>query len=134
MSDTQYKTNAGSVFSLNDHRVWCQKYRRKVLEDHVAVRLNELLSTKANQLDVDIDELEIMPDHVHRLVSSDPTKAPHYLVNPFKGSTSRDLREEFAHLRNKAATLWSKSYDVGRVGHVPEETVRRSIETQEKHS
>jgi len=132
--DTRYKTNTGSVFSLNDHRVWCPKYRRKALEGHVVARLKERLSKKTNQLDVDIEALEIMPDHVHRLVSSDPTKAPHYLANPFKGSTSRDLRKEFAHLRNRASALWSRAYDVGRVGHVSEETVRRSIEIQEKHS
>lgn len=101
---------------------------------NVVTRLKELLSKKANQLDVDIEALEIMPDHVHLFVSSDPTKAPQYLANQFKGYTSRVLRQEFAYLRNRASVLWSRSYYVGSIGHVSEETVRKYIETQEKRS
>jgi putative transposase len=88
----------------------------------------------ADQLEVDIEALEIMPDHVHLFVAADPTKAPQYLANQFKGYTSRVLRREFAHLRTRAAVLWSRSYDVGSVGHVSEETVRKYIETQEQRS
>ena len=95
-----------------------------------AVRLKELLREKANQLDADIEALEIIPDHVHLI----PTKAPQYLVNQFKGYTSRVLRQEFAQERNRASVLWSRSYDAGSVGHVSEETVRKYIETQEQRS
>ena len=101
---------------------------------NVAVRLKELLQDKARQLDVDIEALEIMPDHVDLFVSSDPTKAPQQLANQFKGYTSRVLRLEFVNLRNRASVLWSRSYYVGSVGHVSEETVRKYIETQEKRS
>ena len=134
MAGTQYKSTVGSVFSLKYHLVWCPKYRRKVLVGNVAVRLKELLREKANQLDVDIEALEIMPDHVHLFMSSDPTQAPQYLVNQFKGYTSRVLRQEFAQERNRASVLWSQSYDAGSVGHVSEETVRKYIETQEQRS
>ena len=134
MVDTRYKTNASSVFSLKYDLVWCPKYRRKVLVGNVVVRLKELLREKANQLAVDIEALEIMPDHVHLFVSSDPTKAPQYLVNQFKGYTSRVLRQEFAHLRNRASVLWSRSNDVGSVGYVSKDPVQRSLETQEQRS
>ena len=101
---------------------------------NVVTRLKELLSKKANQLDVDIEALEIMPDHVHLFVSSDPSKAPQQLANQFKGTTSRVLRQEYADLRNRASVLWSSADYVGSVGHVSEETVRKYIETQEKRS
>lgn len=101
---------------------------------NAAVRLKELLREKANQLDADIEALEIMPDHVHLFVCSDPTKAPQDLANQFKGYTSRVLRQEFALLRNRASVLWSRSYDAGSVGHVSKETVRKHIETQEQRS
>ena len=101
---------------------------------NVAVRLKELLREKANQLDADIEALEIMPDHVHLFVCSDPTRAPQDLANQFKGYPSRVLRQEFAQLRNRASALWSSAYDAVSVGHVSEETVRKDIETQEQHS
>ena len=109
MQDARYKTSTGSIYNLKYHLVWCPKYRRNILVGNVAARLKELLKEKANQLDVELEALEIMPDHVHLFVSSDPTKAPQHLANQFKGYTSRVLRQEFAHLRKRASVLWSRA-------------------------
>jgi putative transposase len=85
MSDTRYRRNAGSVYSLKYHLVWCPKYRRKVLVSEIAEELYSLLYQKAQELDVTIEALEIMPDQVHRFIESDPTEAPQRLANQFKG-------------------------------------------------
>jgi putative transposase len=84
-------------------------------------------------LRVEIETLEIMPDHVHLFVSADPTDAPQRLANQFKGFTSRMLREKYPVLRSRLPSLWSRSYYVGSVGHVSEATIRKYIEAQ-KHS
>ena len=130
MSDTRYRRNAGSVFSLKYHLVWCPKYRRKVLTGEIAEELRSLLYQKAQELDVTIEALEIMPDHVHLFIESDPTEAPQRLANQFKGYTSRLLRQKFPQLRSRLPSLWSRSYYIGSVGHVSEETVKRYIEMQ----
>lgn len=101
---------------------------------NVAVRLRALLEEKAGQLEVEFEALESRPDHVHLFVAADPTKAPQPLANQFERHTARVLRQEFAHLRTRAAVLWSRSYDVGSAGHVSEDTLRKSIETQERRS
>ena len=101
---------------------------------NVAVRLRALLDEKAGQLEVEFEALEIIPDHVHLLVAANPTKAPQQLANQFERHTSRVLRREFADLRTRAAVLWSRSDDVGSVGQVSEDTLRKSIETQERRS
>ena len=67
------------------HLVWCPKYRRPVLIGGVAQDLRELLYQKAKELEVEIEALEIQPDHVQLFVSSDPTEAPQRLANQFKG-------------------------------------------------
>ena len=130
MVDTRYRRNAGAVFSLKYHLVWCPKYRRPVLEGDVALRLKTLISEKADELEATVHALEIMPDHVHLFVESDPTLAPAHLAAQFKGYSSRVLRQEFPSLRSRLPTLWSRSYYVGSVGNVSEATVRRYIETQ----
>lgn len=130
MADTRYRRNAGSVFSLKYHLVWCPKYRRSVLVGPVEERLKELLREKAETLRVSIEALEVMPDHVHLFVNADPTEAVQHLVNQFKGATSRILRQEFPPLRSRLPSLWSRSYYAGTVGHVSEATVRRYIEAQ----
>ena len=130
MSDTRYRRSAGSVFSLKYHLVWCPKYRRKVLVGPVADDLRTLLHQKATELEVTIEALEIMPDHVHLFISTDPTEAPQHLANQFKGFTSRMLRLKYPHLCSSLPTLWSRSYYVGSIGHVSEEAVKRYIENQ----
>lgn len=130
MNDKRYRRNAGSVFSLKYHLVWCPKYRRTVLIGEVAKDLRELLYQKAKELDVEIVALEIQPDHVHLFIESDPTEAPQRLVNQFKGFTSRILRQKYNHLRSRLPSLWSRSYYVGTIGQVSEETVKRYIEAQ----
>jgi putative transposase len=131
MVDTRYRRNAGAVFNLKYHLVWCPKYRKPILGGEVKRRLEELLREKAAELGAQIHALEIEPDHVHLFVESDPTKAPAHLAAQFKGYTSRMLRDEFAWLKSRLPSLWSRSYYVGAVGHVSEATVRNYIEAQE---
>lgn len=132
MSDDRYRRNAGCVFSLKYHIVWCPKYRRKVLVGQVADDLRDLLYKKAEELQVKIEALEIMPDHVHLFVSADPTEAPQRLANQFKGFTSRMLRLKYSHLRSQLPSLWSRSYYVGSIGYASEETVKKYIEEQKR--
>ena len=134
MEHQGYTHNAGAVFSLKYHLVFCPKYRKPVLIDAVADRLKELLSAKATELTATLHTLEVMPDHVHIFVESDPGMAPARLAGQFKGSTSRVLRQEFRHLRSQLPSLWSRSYYIGSVGHVSEATVRRYIENQKGRS
>ena len=62
-----YKSNRNIVYSCRYHVVWCPKYRRPVLDEDIAARLKEILSQVATELEAEIIELEIMPDHVHLL-------------------------------------------------------------------
>lgn len=126
----RYAKNAGAVFSLKVHLVWCPKYRRQVLTDAVAARLDALLRAKAAELEMIVHALEIMPDHVHLFLEFDPRWSVAEIVNRLKGYTSRVLRQEFVSLRTRLPTLWSRSYYAGTIGHVSERTVRAYIEAQ----
>lgn len=110
--------------------VWCPKYRRKVLTGEVVDELRLLLYQKAQELDVKIESLEIMPDHIHLFIESDPTEAPQRLANQFKGYTSHMLRLKFPQLKSRLPSMWSRSYYVGSIGHVSEEAIKQYIETQ----
>jgi putative transposase len=130
MSTARYRTNAGAVFTLKAHLVWCPKYRRPVLTGSVADRLRELLTAKAAELDATLEALEVLPDHVHLFISYPPTHVVAHLVNQFKGYSSRVLRQEFPALRSRLPALWSRSYYAGAVGRVSAATVRRYIAAQ----
>ena len=112
------------------HLIWCPKYRRKVLTGDIEQRLKELLLIKSQDISVKIEQMEVMPDHVHIYVKTDPTNSPHYIVQQLKGYTSRLLRQEFASLKSRLPTLWTRSYFCESVGHISESTVKRYIENQ----
>lgn len=133
MTAPRYKSNAGSVFNLNYHIVFCPKFRRKVLVNGIDERLKELIYDKASVLGVTVAGLEVMPDHVHLFISASPNEAPQHYVNQFKGYTSRVLRQEFPDLKRKLPCLWSRSYYIGAVGAVTEDVVKRYIENQKGH-
>lgn len=119
-----------AVYNLGYHLIWCPKYRRKVLTGEIETRFKELLLVKSKELDCKIEIQEIMPDHVHIFIKSNPTLAPHFIVQQLKGFTSRILRKEFKELRSRLPTLWTRSYFCESVGHISEETVKKYIEEQ----
>lgn len=103
-----------------------------MLKDGVDVRLKEILHQIAVEIQVDIIELEIMPDHVHLLVEVDPQFGIHKAVKRFKGVSSRYLRQEFPHLKSKLPTLWTNSYFVSTVGGAPLEVIKQYIQLQKE--
>jgi putative transposase len=128
----RYAKNAGAVFSLKAHLVWCPKYRRPVLVNAVATRLETLLREKAAELEMTVHALEIMPDHVHLFIEFDPRWSIAEIVNRLKGYTSRILRQEFASLRSRLPTLWSRSYYAGSMGQFDRKAIERFLDAQGK--
>ena len=119
-----------ATFNIGYHLIWCPKFRRPVLVGDKEDRLKELLQEKADEIGVVIEQMEVMPDHVHLFVKCQPTSSPHWVVQQFKGKTSRVMREEFKDLRSKLPTLWTRSYFCESVGHISESTVKKYIEQQ----
>lgn len=126
----RYKVSAGCVYNVNYHIVWCPKYRKSVLIDNVAKDLEQLIREKAKEIDMTIEALEIMPDHIHIFVSSKPTLPIHYIIQQLKGFTSHELRNKYEHLKKKLPTLWSRSYYVGTIGFVSDTVVKNYIANQ----
>ena len=129
-SKDRWKNSNTSVYNLGYHIIWCPKYRRKVLIGEVEERLKELIHNKCNELECEIHELNIMPDHVHLFVKTKPTIAPHFLIQQLKGMTSRLLRLEFKHLKTKLPNMWTRSYYIESVGHISQNTIEKYIQEQ----
>src|SRR5260221_7437884 len=127
-----YKSNRNIFYTCHYHVVWCPKYRRKVLVQMIATRLKEIIRQACQEHQAEIEELEVMPDHVHLLVSVDPQFGIHRLVKLVKGRSSRLLRQEFPVLKRKLPTLWTNSYFCATTGGAPLSLIKQYIE-QQKH-
>ena len=130
MKTERWTTSNKAVYNIGYHLIWCPKYRRKILVDKVEVRLKELLISKAIELDLVIDAMDVMPDHVHLFVKAQPIHSPHYIVQQLKGYTSFVLRNEFPKVKSRLPSLWTRSYYCESVGHISEDTIQKYIEQQ----
>lgn len=126
---TPYLHKNTSVSLLRYHFVWCPKRRRKVLTGNVALSLKELLEEKTAELGWEIVALEIMPDHVHLFLGTDPDVSPTQVMHALKGYTSRALRQEFPKLQTMPS-LWTRSYWVSTEGSVSAEVIQQYIAEQ----
>lgn len=127
---TELKSNKNAVYSCKYHVVFCPKYRRPVLVNGIDTRLRDIATQLADELSVDILEMEVMPEHVHLLVEVNPQFGIHRFVKNLKGRSSRLLRQEFPHLKSRLPTLWTNSYFVSTVGGAPLAIVKQYIENQ----
>ena len=125
------KSNNNVVYSCKYHVVWCPKYRRKVLVDAVSERLKELIIERCSEINAEIIELEIMPDHVHLLMEVDPQFGINKAVRSIKGYSSHTLRKEFKSLTTRLPTLWTNSYFVSTVGGAPLQVIKQYIANQQ---
>jgi len=132
MQKIAYKSNHNVSFSCTYHVVWCPKYRRKVLVEQIAKRLEQIIREVCKEHQAEVLSVEIMPDHVHLLVEVDPQFGIHRLVKLVKGRSSRYLRQEYPSLTTRLPTLWTNSYFVSTVGGAPLSVIKQYIEKQ-KH-
>lgn len=128
----EYKTNNNVMYSCKYHVVWCPKYRRKVLNGKISERLKELIIQKSSEIEVDIIEMEIMPDHVHLILEVDPQFGINKAVRSIKGYSSHVLRKEFKELTTRLPTLWTNSYFVSTVGGAPLEVIKQYVLSQKQ--
>lgn len=128
-----YKIKNKSTYLLQYHVIWCPKYRRGVLIGKLKNRCEEIIKEAIHEKRCEITTMEIMPDHIHVLVSARPDESPHRIVKAMKGRTSNLLRKEFPELL-KMPTLWSRSYFISSVGNASESVVKNYIENQWRNS
>jgi putative transposase len=127
----EYKHSKNKVYLMNYHLVWCPKRRRPVLVDAIRTRLEQIIREVCKERQVDILALEIMPDHLHLFISTNPDMPVEDVIRYIKGRSSHHLRKEFSELL-KLPSLWTHSYFISTAGNVSSETIQRYITEQSK--
>lgn len=81
----------------------------------------------------ELQQIEIMPDHVHCFISAPPAVAPTDIVKTLKSVSAIAVFTQFPQLKGQkfwGSGLWSKSYYVGTVGDMSEKVVLNYIAKQ----
>ncbi len=96
--------------------IWCSKYRRPVLNEEIARRLEFIVKQVCLERQAELRGLQIEPDHLVLELDIDPQFGIHRLVKQIKASSSKQLRAEYKELRTRIPTLWTNNYFVATKG------------------
>ena len=132
IKDANYER--GYVYNTNYHLIWVTKYRRQCFTTPELVEeMKSILNHVADLSDVHVQEMEVMPDHIHILCSFKPKYSITDIVKNLKGSSARLFLANHPEIRKNqfwGNRIWSNSYYVGTVGNVSKETVKQYILNQ----
>ena len=123
-------SSSHAKFDLKYHFVWCPKYRRLALKGNIGKYIAKIIYEIAERYDFEIDELAVMPDHVHMFVSATPSIAPAKLVQIVKSITARETFKRFPSIKRLlwGGALWERGYFVMSSGQgTTDEMIRRYI-------
>ena len=132
-----FRRERHSVSRLTVHLVCVTKYRRKVFDAKALDFLKNHAEQAFAKMDCHLLACDGEADHVHLLVEYAPKIPVSVLVNMFKGTSSRMLRQERPDIAGrywKKGVLWSPSYFAASTGGATLETVKRYVEQQRASS
>jgi putative transposase len=126
----EYRYGSHTVFNIEYHFVWVTKYRYKMLDGEIALRVKELVRQSCEAFEIKIISGVVSKDHVHVFVSAPPTMAPSEIMRRLKGRTSSKLFEEFPHIKKRywGRHFWARGYFCATSGQVTDEMIKSYLE------
>jgi len=126
----EYRKSSHTIFNLQVHLCWITKYRYHVLTGPIGYRTKELIRRICTEERAEILSGVVSPDHVHILISTDPSTSVSHLVKFLKGKTSRKLQMEFPELGKRywGQHLWARGYFAVSAGNVTAKMIQEYIE------
>lgn len=122
------------VYNFHFHLIWITKYRRQVFTTAPLVQdMKAILQHIADLNEIRIETMDVMPDHVHLLISFKPKLSATDAVKALKGGSARlffDAHPEIKAAKFWGGHLWTRSYYMSTLGSMSKETVERYIEDQ----
>jgi putative transposase len=131
------KATAHARYHINYHIVFCPKYRYPVLDGEPGEYFKRLLINICEHYEYDLEDFEIMPDHVHLFISVPPSIAPAKIIQTIKSISARFIFKKFPKMKEErmggSDALWSRGYYIGTIGQATAETVLSYIKNQKNH-
>ena len=115
------------------HLEWCPKYRYNMFIKEENKKLcEEILGEVAMRHKIKIEELSVMPDHVHMVAEIPPTMSVSQALHLLKGASARELFKQKPNFRRRypKGHLWSPGKFYRTVGDADTETVIQYVRDQ----
>ena len=132
----KYQKWSHSTYDLRYHLVWITKYRKKVLNEKIRARLEEIIRKTCEKMRVTIIEIWFEEDHVHMYIRIPPTKMISQVVQQIKWLSSYRIkmkyREYFREHYWWTDSIWAEWYFIASVWEINWEIIRNYVKMQWK--
>jgi len=114
------------------HVVFIPKYRKKVIYGRIRRYLGEVLRRLAEHRESWVEAGQLMPDHVHMMISIPPKYSVAQVIGYIKGKSAIHIAREFGGRKRNfvGQQFWARGYFVSTVGR-DEEAIREYIRQHE---
>ena len=118
-----------TVFHHRFHVVWITKYRYRVLQGELRIRVREIIARSAEKLGIKIMNGVLSADHVHIFAEIPPHVSVSEFVKMAKGSSSRKIQQEFPEIRKKywGRHFWGRGFFSSTSGNVTDDIINNYI-------
>jgi putative transposase len=130
---TAYNKGFCSVYSLTAHVVFVTKYRKKLINQALLTRLNEIFTATCHKWECELLEFNGEVDHVHLLIRYHPQVELSKFIANLKTVSSRLIRKDFTvYLASyyRKPVFWTGSYFVASCGGVTVDQLKLYVEQQ----
>ena len=126
-------SGAHAIFQCVYHIEWCPKYRFNVFKKEGSkCDMENILQKIASEHKMQIEELAVMPDHVHMVVHVNPNISLSKATQLLKGRSSYEYFKIHPNLRNRYTNehMWSRGKFYRSIGSVDLETTKQYVHNQ----
>ena len=130
---SRFRKLSQTLWHCQYHLIFVPKYRYKILEGKIALKVENCIRAFSEQKDVEIIELNVQIDHIHILAMIPPKLSISDYVGIIKGRTAIRIFNEFKKLKEQkywGNHFWTRGYCVDTVG-LDEEMIRKYVKYQD---
>lgn len=96
-----------AVYEAKYHLVWAPKYRKWVLKDAIRERIRELFQETSHHHGFEIEDMEVVQNHVHIFLSFPPRYSVANVAGMLKSISASEIFEEFPRVKKE---LWGGEF------------------------
>ena len=126
---TEYSKTSHTVFYHRFHIVWITKYRYRVLQGSLRLRLREIIAQVSEEMGIRIINGVLSADHIHVFAEIPPHVSVSEFVKIAKGRSSRKIQMEFPEIRKQywGRHFWARGFFSSTSGNITDEMINEYI-------
>ena len=109
---------AHAVYDTKYHLVWAPKYRKWIKREDIRDKAREIFGEVAENYGFEIQEMRVVPDHVHIFLSFPPRYSIARVVGMLKSICASEIFETFPEVKKElwGGEFWEDGYFARTVG------------------